>query len=318
MSQPLRPTIALLAFALALLVGAAPSHAEVQVRWLGVAGFAIEAGDDTLLHDPYLSRPGFWRTALQRYVPDAAVIEPLLAAEGPAPELGRGDLILIGHSHFDHLGDAPFIAERTGATVVGSGTTVAISRGYGLPEQQVRRADPGDRVSQGAFEVRVIESRHMNLFLGRPPLVGTVETPPDGPIHALSFKLGDARGYLVTHRPSGLRLLLLSSAGLHRPAIEALAAEGIRIDVLLTSTVGREDDFVRLLLEKLRPRIVVPHHYDDFFVPLSDPAAAAPTDEDGLQAFEAEVRAVAAELGLATEVRRPGLFDAMSFGPGSP
>ncbi|NNL67448.1 MAG: MBL fold metallo-hydrolase, partial [Myxococcales bacterium] len=104
MLHSLRIVAAGLALGLPLLAAASPARAELHVRWLGVAGFAIEAGDDTLIHDPYLSRPGFWRTALNRYVPDAAVIEPLLAADGRAPELGRGDLILIGHSHFDHLG----------------------------------------------------------------------------------------------------------------------------------------------------------------------------------------------------------------------
>jgi L-ascorbate metabolism protein UlaG (beta-lactamase superfamily) len=299
--------------ALASLAAPAAGAEGVRVRWLGVAGFAIEAGADTLLHDPYLSRPSLWRTLFHRYVPDAAVLEPLLAANGRAPELGRGDLVLIGHSHFDHLGDAPWIAERTGATVVGSATTVAIARGFGLAEDRLRRADPGDRLEQGAFEVRVVESRHAEIFFGNAPIPGEVAKPPAWPLHAWSFKLGDARGYLVTHRPSGLRLFLLSSAGVHRPALEALAAEGITVDVLLASIVGRDEGFVRALLETLRPKLVVPNHFDDFFTPLSAPDPGAPRDEDDLFAFEAEVRSVAAELGLDTKVRRPVLFQAMDL-----
>ena len=313
MTNPFRSMLRVLCL-LPLLVAPA-ARAEVTVRWLGVAGFAIEAGEDTLLHDPYLSRPGLLATLFRRYVPDEAVLAPLLASGSPAPELGRADLVLIGHSHFDHLADAPWIAEHNGATVVGSSTTVAISRGYGLPEAQVRRADPGDRFTLGAFEVRVIESRHAEIFFGRPPIPGEVTEPPSWPLHAWSFKLGDARGYLVTHRPSGLRLLLLSSAGYHRPAIDALAAEGVTVDVLLTSVVGGPDDFARVLLETFHPRIVVPQHFDDFFVPLSDPAAGAPEYEEDLETFEAEVRSVAAELGLETELRRPVLFEAMELSP---
>lgn len=287
---------------------ATPAGAEVRVRWLGVAGFTIEAGDDTLLHDPYLSRPGLWRTLTRRYEPDAAVLEPLVDAAGPAPELGRADLVLIGHSHFDHLGDAPWLAERTGATVAGSTTTVAISRGYGLPDTQVRRVDPGDTFQHGAFDVRVVESRHAKIFFGRPPLVGVVEKPPSGPIHSFSFKLGDARGYLVTHRASGLRIFLLSSAGYHRPALEALAAEGVTVDVLAASVVGGPDDYERVLVETLRPRIVVPQHFDDFFVPLSDPDAVTPQDPEALEAFEDAVRAAAVAIGHEVEIRRPTLF----------
>lgn len=298
---------------LSLALGAASAGADVSVRWLGVAGFAVEAGEDTLLHDPYLSRPGLLRTLFRRYVPDATVLEPLLAPDGRAPELGRADLVLIGHSHFDHLGDAPWIAARSGARVVGSATTVAISRGYGLEPAQVRRADPGDRLSHGAFDVRVVASRHAEIWFGRPPLTGVVEEPPDAPIHAASFKLGDARGYLVTHRPSGLQLFFLSSAGYDRPALEALAAEGLEVDVLLPSVVGGPEDFARVLVETLRPRVVVPHHFDDFFVPLSDPEAAAPRNEADLVAFEEQLRAAAAELGVPLEIRRPTLFEAMRF-----
>ncbi|MBW2314990.1 MAG: MBL fold metallo-hydrolase [Deltaproteobacteria bacterium] len=303
-------------FVLAALLAPAADVAAaegVRVRWLGVAGFAVEAGDDTILHDPYLSRPGALRTFFRPYVPDATILEPLLASDGPAPEVGRGDLILIGHSHFDHLADAPWIADRTGATVVGSETTVAISRGFGLAKAQLRRADPGDRLSHGAFDVRVVESRHMTLPTGSPPAPGVVTEPPAWPMPAVDFRLGDARGYLVTHRPSGLRLFFLSSAGLHRPAIEALKNEGVRADVLLISTSGRTDDFVHTLLDALRPRIVVPQHYDNFFVPLADPDAAVPIDEADLAAFEAEVASAARELDLAVEVRRPRLLEAVSY-----
>jgi L-ascorbate metabolism protein UlaG (beta-lactamase superfamily) len=285
----------------------------VRVRWLGVAGFAIEAGDDTILHDPYLSRPGWLRTVFRPYVPDGSVLRPLLAADGPAPEIGRADLVLVGHGHFDHLADVPWIADRTGATIVGSGTAVAISRGFGLGASQLRRADPGDRVRHGAFDVRVVESRHMTLPTGNPPAPGTVSEPPRWPMLAVDFRLGDARGYLVTHRPSGLRLFLLSSAGLHRPALAELEAEGVRADVLLVAIAGREDDFVPILLRTLRPHTVVPHHFDDFFVPLDDPDAAAPLRPDDLDAFEAEVASAAAELGLDVEVRRPGLLEAERY-----
>jgi len=301
---------------LAALAAAGPARAadgRVTVRWLGVAGFAIEAGPDTILHDPYLSRPGLLRTLFRSYVPDASVLLPRMAPDGPAPELARADLVLIGHSHFDHLADAPWIADRTGATIVGSATTVAISRGAGVGESQLHRADPGERVRQGAFEVRVVESRHMTLFTGLPPIPGRVEAPPTWPMHAVEFRLGDARGYLVTHRPSGLRLFLLSSAGLHRPALAALAAEGVRADVLLPAVAGRDDDFAHALLEALRPRVVVPHHFDSFFVPLDDPDAAAPLDPGDLDAFEAEVARAAEALDLDVEVRRPGLFEAMTF-----
>ena len=69
-----------------------------------------------------------------------------------------------------------------------------------------------------------------------------------------------------------------------------------------------------MLLETFRPKVVVPQHFDDFFVPLDHPDAAAPRDEQALEAFEDAVRSAATELGLEVEIRRPTLFGAMTFG----
>ena len=94
------PTRAPVFVLLAALV-AAPAGAEVHVRWLGVAGFAVEAGSDTILHDPYFSRPGFWRTMFRPYVPDAAVSNVpdapgWIAARVPAYS------VIFGHGLFGH------------------------------------------------------------------------------------------------------------------------------------------------------------------------------------------------------------------------
>ncbi|MEE9607238.1 MAG: MBL fold metallo-hydrolase [Myxococcota bacterium] len=291
----------------------ASAEPAVTVRWLGVAGFAIESGDTALLHDPYLSRPGLWRTALFRYRPNPAVLGPLLAAGSPAPELARARLILIGHSHFDHLGDAPWIAQRSGASLAGSATSVAIARGYGLAAEQTQQLAPGARVEVGPFAIRVVESRHAAVLLGRVPLPGQLEEPPDGPIHALSFVLGDARGYLVEHRPTGLRLFLLSSAGVHPPALEGLRKEGVSVDVLLAAVQGRDAEYAATLVTSLRPRVVVPHHFESFFRPIDDPRASEPSDPADLAAFEQEIRAAAEAAGAPVEVRYLDLFGTLTL-----
>jgi len=304
------------------LVVASPWHAAadegaVRVRWLGVAGFSIEAGDTVLLHDPYLSRPGLLRTLFWSYEADAKVLEPLLEEAGPTPELARASLILVGHSHFDHLGDVPWLALRTGAAVAGTPTTAHISHGYGVDPARTRQVAPGEVWSEGPFDLRAVESRHAKVLFGSVPLPGEVTEPPDAPIHSASFKMGGALGFLVTHRPTGQRIFVLSSAGVSQLALEELRDEGIRADVLLAATGGRQADYVPTLVSMLRPRWVVPHHMDDFFVPLDDPEAAVPADPEDLAAFEAEVAEAADDAGISVDVRRLGLFEVLEL-PMSP
>ena len=304
-----------LLFLLGGATSAAAGEPALAVRWLGVAGLSIADGDAVLLHDPFFSRPGLWRTLFDLYEPDVPLLERLLAPGSPAPELASADWILIGHGHYDHLGDAPLLAARSGALLAGSATAVNLAQGYGLAAERTRRVDPGDTFEAGPFEVRVVESRHAKLALGQVPFEGEVSTPPAGPVHAFSFKLGDARDYLVTHRPSGLRIFTSSSAGRWLPALEALAAEGVRVDLLLAALPGRDADYAADLVRTLRPRIVVPCHFDDLFVRADVPGAGEPRDAADLDAFEAELRAAAEREGLALEVRRLRLFEALSLTP---
>jgi L-ascorbate metabolism protein UlaG (beta-lactamase superfamily) len=299
----------------ALLV-AAPAGATVELRWLGVAGFTLTSGETVIAHDPYLSRPGLLATLFRPYEPDAAVLDRMLGAESPAPELVRASLLIVGHSHFDHLGDVAAIASRTGARVVGSATTANIAQGYGLAVERTLVASPGAVLEEGAFEVRVFESRHAKVLLGRVPFEGEVTEPPEAPLRAFSFVLGDARGYLVTERATGLRIVFLSSAGRHLPALEEIGRLAAPVDLLLPASQGGDADYARDLVRTLRPRLVVPHHFDDFSVSLDDPSAGDPSDLEALAAFEAQLRAAAAAEGVALEVRRPRLFEAIPIAPG--
>jgi L-ascorbate metabolism protein UlaG (beta-lactamase superfamily) len=168
-------------------------------------------------------------------------------------------------------------------------------------------------LEEGAFEVRVVASRHAKLMFGRVPLEGEVTEPPDAPIHAASFKLGDARAYLVTERASGLRIFLLSSANRDAAALEALGHAVAPVDLVLAAASGRDADYARDLVRTLRPRLVVPHHFDDLSIPLDDADAGAPRDEQDLAAFEQELRAAAASERVAIDVRRPKLFHTLTI-----
>jgi L-ascorbate metabolism protein UlaG (beta-lactamase superfamily) len=295
-------------FAFALLV-AAPAGATVELRWLGVAGFTLSAGETVIAHDPYLSRPGLLATLFRSYQPDGAVLDRMLGVGSPAPELAHASLLLVGHSHFDHLGDVAAIAQRTGARVVGSATTANIARAYGLTPERAVVASPGAVLEEGAFEVRVFESRHAKVLAGRVPFEGKLTKPPEAPLHAFSFVLGDARGYLVTERATGLRIVILSSAGRHLPALEEIGRLAAPVDVLLPASQGGDADYARDLVRTLRPRLVVPHHFDDFNVPLDDPGAGDPSDPEALAVFERALRDAASAEGVVLELRRPKLFE---------
>jgi L-ascorbate metabolism protein UlaG (beta-lactamase superfamily) len=287
---------------------AAGDDSTLQIRWLGVAGFSFTAGETTVLQDPFFSRPGMLRTLFRRYSPDERAIDYALRADGPAPELANASLIVAGHSHYDHSADLAAVALQSGARVAGSETTGYIVRAYGLPPARSVIAPLGAQLAEGPFDIEVIESRHAKVLLGRVPMPGSIDEPIEAPIHAFSFPLGDARAYRLTHRESGLRIFMTSSAALHAPAVEALEGGA---DVLLLASAGREPEYVETLVKTLRPRLVIPHHDDSFFVPIDDADAGKPSDSDDFRLFEQEVKRAAADAGLGVEVRRLDLWEAI-------
>ena len=230
----------------------------VRLSWLGTAGFVIESPETTLLVDPFLTRPSLTHLA-RRMVPDD------LAIARHVPR--KVDAILCGHSHYDHVADAPRIAKHTKAKLVGSASTCAWGRAEGLPEQQlVQIPGSGAIVRFGDIEVRFVPSRHGRIAFGRVPFVGEVLTTPRGPRTRLwHYRMGGAFGLLI--KAKGVSIYHNGSADL----IDA-ELEGESADVLLACLAGRKgtENYVARLVSALGPKLVVPTHHDAFFAPLED------------------------------------------------
>ena len=161
----------LLLFAAATLSAAQRSEApaaRVILKYLGTAGWEISDGRTTLLVDPYLSRlnmtspnddvlPGDTR---KRFTPADAVESDTATID---KHIQRADFILVTHTHTDHALDVPYIARKTGATVIGTESARNLARAYGIAGDKLIVARGGDDLEfegarprsrrQGAFDI---------------------------------------------------------------------------------------------------------------------------------------------------------------------
>jgi L-ascorbate metabolism protein UlaG (beta-lactamase superfamily) len=227
----------------------------LRISWLGTAGFIVETPETTLLLDPFITRPPLSRV-MRRMVPDDLAI-----ARHVPP---RVDAVLCGHSHYDHVADAPRIAKLTKAKLVGSASTCAWGRAEGLPEAQlVQIPKAGKIVRFGDVEIRFVASRHGKVLFGRVPFLGEVTSTPRGPGYLWDYRMGGAFGLLI--KAPGVTAYHNGSADL----IDA-ELEGERADVLLACLAGRKstENYVGRLVTALGPKLVVPTHHDAFFAPL--------------------------------------------------
>ncbi|HQP29780.1 MAG TPA: MBL fold metallo-hydrolase [Deltaproteobacteria bacterium] len=237
-----------------------PRPAGVAITWLGTAGVLVSDRRTGILIDPYVSRFGLFSIGLGKALrPDRDLIRGWVRHLGP----DAIDLVAVSHSHFDHAADAAFFALDATAPLIGSASTLNIGRGAGLAEERLRLARPGQAIKLGDFTVTFIESRHGPALFGRIPYPGTIDRPLIVPRPARDYKLGATYAILIRH-PSGT-ILHHGSAG-YRPGMY----DGIQADVVLLGITGRGDTqaYLAEVPLKLKARMVIPIHFDDFFRPL--------------------------------------------------
>ncbi len=259
--------------------GEPPAADQLQVTWLGTAGLVLECRGRRLLIDPFVSRPGLRESLLRPLRPDAEVIRKTVPDAVEA--------IVCSHSHHDHVMDVPEIARLSGARVLGSDSIINLCRAHGLPASQLQQISAGDVVQAGPFRVTFRPSRHGKALLGRVPLVGRIDEGVHPPLTMRQYRNDTTCCVVVeadTGQTPGVTLVHLGSADFLPETID-----GLRADVLIPCLMGREHHpgFVRELLLELRPRVVIPFHFDDFFAPLDAPIRELPGAD--LEGFRREV-----------------------------
>ncbi len=263
----------------------------ITVTFLGVSTLLISDGETHLMTDGFFSRPGVWDLVAGEITPDGDRI-----AEGlDFAAVKTLDALIVVHSHYDHAMDAPDVAQRTGAVIVGSQSTANIVRGWGLPADQMIVPQSGVPLNFGRFTVTMVDSRHLPHGMAE----GVIDEPLVPPVRATAYREGTTYSVHIAH-PHG-SLAVIGSAGFIEGALAPYDADVVLLGVggLSAMTPEYRRTFYEEVLGHLRPRRVVPIHYDDFTRPLSEPLALPPRLLDDFEATMVELRARAAEDGFA-------------------
>jgi L-ascorbate metabolism protein UlaG (beta-lactamase superfamily) len=238
----------------------------LEILWLGVSGYRLTYEGVSLFIDPYVSRVPLRSLLLRRRaLPDESLIARHISAPG---EVGG---VLVGHTHFDHAVDAPAVARRFGTKAYGSASLLHLMRLHGLGNSAVEVV-PHHRYEIGPFVVRFVPSRHSKLLFGRKvPMDGELTCEHLHRLAPTAYKCGDVWGIRI--EVAGTTLYHQGSADLDD---DQLGEEPV--DVFLAGVAGRSvtPRYWERILPRLDPRLVVPTHYDDFFVPLGRAERALP------------------------------------------
>ena len=187
---------------------------SVVITYLGVSGFVIRGGplgDSALMTAPSFTHQRLIAVALPfiPVKPDGPLIDRSLAGK----QLGEVAAILVGHSHYDHLLDVPYVAEHQAraATIYGSTTTANIlapvaalrSRMQTIAAADVGTAQRAGRwftVAGGRARFMAVESDHApNIGPLRYTYANTIDDEPRSslPRTTHGWHKGQVYAYLI-------------------------------------------------------------------------------------------------------------------------
>ena len=192
------------------------------------------------------------------------VIDPWLRTNPTTPQqykdlakLGKVDLILVTHGHFDHIADAPALAMLNQARVYAPGDlnqTLTVLKV--LPPELAPRMNKSGSVTPFAdapgIRITAVHAEHSSLFVWNNPATGKDE------VHVG----GEPVGFII-ELESGLKIYHTGDTGLFMDM--KFIGEYYKPDVLLIPiggnfTVGPVEA-AYATREWLRPKFVIPMHY---------------------------------------------------------
>ncbi|PBQ33540.1 hydrolase [Sphingobacteriaceae bacterium] len=241
---------------------------QLKITYLGVATLLMDDGETQILSDGFVSRPSLLKVGFGKIGSDTTLVKSVIADL----RINRLKGIFTAHSHYDHAMDAPYFAKYTEALLYGSESTLNIGRGAGLSEDKLKLFEPGTVQQLGNFRITVLKSKHT------PPLTfpkeddtgKSIHGPLKQPASRKDFVEGGAYDLLIEH--GSHKLYVKASTNFSEHALDSVRADILFLGV---ATLSKQDstfqnDYYKNTVETLKPKILIPIHWDNFFKPLSE------------------------------------------------
>jgi L-ascorbate 6-phosphate lactonase len=229
--------------------GSMPAPGSLHAWWLGQSGFVLKSPGGLLAVDLYLSEH-----LTRKYEGTARPHVRMTRAPLRGGDLREIDLVLASHKHSDHLdpGTLPdLMAASPRAVLVVPEALTGHARSLGLRADLIMGIDMGDIVEGAGFRIDAIPSAHEGL-----------DTDAAGHHLYLGFVI-EAEGLRLYHSGDGLAYDGLAERlgddpfdVLFLPINGRDPARGVPGNMSAAEAVD--------LAARVRPRYVVPHHYDMF------------------------------------------------------
>ena len=150
---------------------APPVPASVEMTWMSISNWYFKIGEKRILMDAYITRipeasfvPSVtFPNDLYTYTkgPDSIDVASISKVQKALLGTDKLDLLLVGHSHFDHSWDTPTWSKLTGAPLLGGASSCMQATAQGVTAAQCRSVSGGEKIALGdGVTMRVVRFNH--------------------------------------------------------------------------------------------------------------------------------------------------------------
>ncbi len=274
----------------------------MKATFFGTTTLLFDDGKDQILFDAHLTRP-----SLPKYMFGSGETDKRVADEKIAlHRIDRLRAIFVSHSHYDHVLDAAYIANRCGAKVYGSASALNAARGGDVPEENLFLFEANGVYTVGDYRIKAIPSIHSKPTILNNDLGQVIEHPLRQPARLRDYKEGGSFDFYVE---AGNKRVMI------RPSFNYIKGQmdGYKADVLFLGVAGLQKadaDTERVFFEetvgKLEPKLVIPVHWDNFFSPLTRPVVGMPRWIEKTEVVFFKLAGYCEKHGLGCLVQIPG------------
>lgn len=252
----------------------------LSIQYLGVGGHLFRFRDSAIMTAPSITNPSFW--LLGPFMPistDTDLVDQYL------PDVSDVESILVGHAHYDHLMDVPYVMQNKAplshaygsATMVHSiAPSIKKERLHAMNDSMAILDKPGQWQYNSNRSIRfmAIKSTHAPHFMGINIMTGSYQQDLESlPWHAFGWKEGQTLSYLIDflgNQEEILHRVYYQDAASQEPLgllPEFIAKDQKRVDIAIITpaSFNQVDNYPESIMLDSNARHYILGHWEDFF-----------------------------------------------------